>query len=113
MYTYKGNLELYYETGFEGTHACILHDDRGIIDNKYHSLEWSVWFKDGDYLTVFDKDNSILWKSELVNNKKLILEHKCIIDYIPMGVDLKEWIRWFKEELKAEVITPNPVLAQK
>lgn len=125
--TYKGNLELYYETGMEGCHAPILHDDRGIYkapgynkdtkkwdgpDEEFHSFNWTMWFKGGEHLKVFE-NNKIIFDGIVTKDRQKIRDFKYALGFIPKEVEILEWLRWFQHELRAEILTDELVDAEK
>lgn len=127
VYTYKGILTLYYETGMEGIWAGILADDRGwskgpCFNNEtkqydgpeqdYHDLNWSHWFKKhGDHLTVYNEDGTVKWSGDIVIDRKATIEKR--FQLIPKGIDPAEWISWFQKELRAEVRTKKRMTGDK
>lgn len=125
-YTYSGNLELYYETGFEGCHSVTLHDDRGITkgpsfnnnsqkwdgpEMDFHNLGWSVFFRGGEYLKVFE-DGKVIWEGTLTKSRHKLMKIKYALSFIPEEVDTAIWVEWLKKELRAEISTNQPVLAE-
>lgn len=121
-YEYTGNLEFYYETGFESV-ASILHDDRGIDEKGYKSLSWAVFFNPGDYLQVFkdDKENEdeVVWEGLLIRDFEKLKDH---IELNPdksvqnhcffQDITEEQWVDWFSNNYRAKVFTTRPVLAQ-
>jgi len=127
LYHYIGNLEFYHETGMECL-APILHDNRGITkapsfnngtkkwdgpEMEYKSLSWSVWFNGGEYLKVYNEDNSVLWEGPLTKDRFKMIEKKYNYAFLPKEISFEVWYSWFCKELKAEVFTNKPVTAEK
>lgn len=123
-YKYSGNLELYYETGFEGMHAVILHDDRGNhvgpkYDNPnetmtYKSLSWAHFFSKRDpiYLVVQDPDGKEIFRGHVYNDRQKLHQTDYHISFAPVQVELKDWMSWVLNEYRATVFTDDPVLSE-
>ena len=121
LHKYEGILELYYETGMEGCHAVIFHDDRGNHEgphwdtkNKpnekfmYRSLAWSIWF--GQRLClynirIFNKRNKVVYEGPLTKDKRAIAKFKYRLSFIPKEISLKRWLTILKKEYRAELYT--------
>jgi len=125
-YTYSGTLEFYFETGMEGL-SSNLHDDRGWHESpswnnetqkqdgpveKYKSLEWSVFLRGGEYLTIFDKEDKVLWEGLLLRDTKACADKDYRHHFLPQRIPYKDWLKWCQEEFRAEVNTNEPVLAE-
>ena len=125
-YKYSGNLEFYYETGFEGCQAVILHDDRGITKSpdfnnetgkwdgplkEFKSLGWAVFLKGGEYLKVFENDK-IIWEGSLTKSRVKMAKMNYSLSFIPEEVDTQTWVDWFTRELHAEISTNISALAE-
>jgi len=111
---YVGNLETYWETGYEDTHLAMLHDDRGLHgeDNKYHSLSWAYTFNNGDVLIVYDKEGKeVEWEGKITKDRAKTWVG--FLSFYPEEVAKETWELWFKEERRAKVqaikkIEPDP-----
>jgi len=125
-HTYKGTLEFYFETGMEGM-SSNLHDDRGWHESpefnndtkkwdgpltKFKSLEWSVFLRGGEYLTVFDKEDTIVWEGLLLRDTEACAARDYSLHFLPQRIPYGDWVKWCQEEYKAEVNTNEPVLAE-
>jgi len=122
---YSGTLEFYFETGMEGL-ASTLHDDRGWHEEhafnndtkewdgpltKFKSLEWSVFMKGGEYLTVFDKDHQVIWEGLLLRDIKAVKDKQYRHHFLPQNIPYEDWVKWCQKEYRAEIQTNEPVLA--
>jgi len=117
LHKYVGNLEPYYETGFEGCHMIMLHDDRGLRpgpkwDNpaetmNYHSLEWAVVFDKKGYFkaNIFDKEGKLVYEGKLTMDRKKVAETQYRASFIPQEIDTKTWFKYVREEYRAEIYT--------
>jgi len=127
VYTYKGILELYYETGYEGCYAVILHDDRGNYQSpgfnnatkkwdgpleNFRSLEWSVFMRGGETATIWSPRGHILYKGPLTKDKSKLIEMNYRIAFAPKELSIKRWMKYLTKEYKAEIVTEEPVLAE-
>jgi len=125
-YTYSGTLEFYFETGMEGL-ASTLHDDRGWHESpswnnetkkndgpleRYKSLEWSIFMRGGEYLTVFDKDDSVLWEGLLLRDTEATKDKDYRHHFLPQRIPYVDWVKWCQGEYRAEIQTNEPVLAE-
>lgn len=123
-YTYKGNLEFYFETGFECS-AVILHDDRGLHKSpsfnnatqnfdgpemEFKSISWATFIHGGEFLRVF-KDGQVLWEGTLTKDRLKMVNTNFVLSFIPKEVPFDTWVSWFEGELRAEIMTDTPVLA--
>ena len=120
LHKYEGILELYYETGME-CQGTIFHDNRGNSiephwDTKnhpnetrtYRSLEWSIWFGSKVclyYIKIFDKDNNMVYEGPLTKDKKKIIAVNYNYSFIPQEINTKDWIKYCREEYRAELHT--------
>ena len=127
-YTYSGTLEFYFETGMEGL-ASTLHDDRGCYEKpswnnetktndgppmECKSLEWSTFLSGGEYLTVFDGEGDvILWEGLLLRDLEATADTGYRHHFLPQRIPYKDWIKWCQKEYRAEILTNEPVLAEK
>ena len=117
LHKYVGNLEAYYETGMEGTHLIILHDDRGLHPGPkydgsgetmmYHSLAWSVVFDKKGYFAanIFDKEGNLVYEGRLTMDRHKVAEAGYRASFIPKEIDTKTWFKYIREEYRAEVYT--------
>lgn len=125
-HTYKGTLEFYFETGMEGL-SSIVHDDRGWYEapsfnndtkkmdgpkERYKSLEWGVFIKGGEYLTVFDNDDEIIWEGLLLRDTLAVKDKGYRHHFLPQRVSYEDWSEWCNKEYKVEIQTNEPVLAE-
>lgn len=123
-YTYSGNLETYYETGYEGMSAAILSDDRGNHeapkwDNPkemmtYKSLEWAHFFDKhaAQHLQVRGPDGKEVFNGVVTQDRHKVVEFDYKLSFIPKEVSIDDWIIWLTKEYKAVVRTNRPALAQ-
>lgn len=121
-YTYSGNLETYYETGYEGMSAVILSDDRGNHeapkwDNPkemmtYKSLEWAHFFDKHatQYLQVFDPDGKEIYNGPITLDRKKLSDLDFRLSFVPKEVPVADWITWITKEYKATVWSDKPAL---
>jgi len=125
-YSYSGTLEFYFETGMEGLSSNV-HDDRGWHESpswnndtqkndgpveKYKSLEWSVFLKGGEYLTILDKEEKIIWEGLLLRDTEACAAKGYRHHFLPQRIPYEDWVKWCKEEYRAVVDTNEPVLAE-
>jgi len=125
-YTYTGTLEFFFETGMEGL-ASILHDDRGWYEKpswnnetkkedgpvaRYKSLEWSTFIRGGEYLTVYDKDDKVIWEGLLLRDTEACAKQDYRLHFLPQRISYEDWVEWCQKEYKAEILTNEPVLAE-
>jgi hypothetical protein len=106
------------ETGTEGGHWAF-QDKKHIHppDKEYPTLRWDyegLWvLKDGDRLTIYEKDGSgrIVWEGEIkLHNHPLFTESAggMWIHADQEGIDRKIWSRWFHQEYPARLtLGPN------
>jgi hypothetical protein len=110
-HVYEGDLEFYFETGFESL-ASILCDDRGVDSQGFKTLNWAVFFNGGEFLQVYKK-NKLIWEGVLVRDFKRIMNPKRKHTFTPfVGISDKKWIEWFKEGHRGVVSTLKPVFAE-
>jgi hypothetical protein len=117
LHKYVGELEAYYETGMEGCHLIMLHDDRGLrpgpkwddptVTMNYHSLEWGVVFDKRAYFAanIYDKDGNLVYEGKLTMDRKAISAANNIASFIPKEINTKEWFKYVREGYRAEVFT--------
>lgn len=128
-YTYSGNLELYWEQGFEGHDCVILHDDRGLhtgptFNNEtkkwdgppmqYKNICWAHFFdvKSNDHLTVYDKYGQVIYEGRVSQAKRsmnYISDHHSI-SFIPDQIKKEDWLHWITQEFRAKVVTSKPCI---
>jgi hypothetical protein len=127
IYRYEGKLELFYEQGME----CLmpaLHDNRGIRkspsfnnetkkcdgpEQEFHSIEWLLDFKGGEYIEVFDTNDIVLYSGSLTKDKKEIIKHSYNYSFIPKEIDFLTWHSWCSQNFKAVIFTNKLIDAQK
>ena len=122
MNIYKGILEAYYETGYEGCNLLILQDYRGMIKNPNHdpskpdsypnipvfySIEWAAVMSHGDYLIVYKKasESEIEWEGIISKDRLQMMKRNFRVSFIPKEVKYDTWLKWFIEKRKAEIRT--------
>jgi len=117
LHKYVGVLEAYYETGMEGCHMMMLHDDRGLrsgpkwddptVTMNYHSLEWGVVFDKKSYFAanIFDKEGNLVYEGKLTMDRKKVAEANYAASFIPKEIDTKTWFKYFREDYRAEIFT--------
>lgn len=124
---YEGELLLYHETGMEGIEFA-LHDSRGVKikrdfnnesgkwdgpERQFNSIEWTHFISDGDHIKVFEKDGSVAFEGRLTRDReKMAKARPYRIFFAPREIELKEWARYFNENLKAQIWSERPVLAE-
>ena len=91
----EGKLEFFYETGMDGI-AGILNDCQ---KNGYDSL---YFLEEGDFLRVYDEDNSVLWEGNI--DKKMAEMYS---EYFNTGSRDRKWLKMFYDQRKAELIKPD------
>lgn len=125
-YKYTGNLEFYYETGFEHN-AIILHDNRGLkkspgfnnVTKKwdgpietFKSIEWAVFLRGGEFITVWNPENKIVYKGFISKDRLKLAEHNYVYGFLPEEIDANDWLLWCQNQYKAEIETNEPVYAE-
>jgi len=126
-HTYTGTLEFYFETGMEGV-SCNVHDDRGWHESpswnnetkkmdgpneSYKSLEWSVFIRGGEYLTIFGDKEEIIWEGILFRDTNPSKDkHHYHHHFLPLDISYADWFKWCNKEYRAEIQTNEPVLAE-
>jgi hypothetical protein len=117
LHKYEGRLEAYYETGMEGMHLIMLHDNRGLKPGPdwqdpsktimYHSLEWGVAFDKRGYFAanIYDKDDKLVYEGRLTFDRHKIAEAGYRASFIPKEIDTVTWFKYVREEYRAEVYT--------
>lgn len=117
LHKYVGTLEAYYETGMEGCHLIMLHDDRGLRpgpkwDNpaeimNYHSLEWAVVFDKKGYFAanIYDKEGNLVYEGKLTMDRQKVIKAKHQASFIPKEIPTKTWFEYVRKEYKAEIFT--------
>ena len=87
----KGHLEAYWEQGWEGRiEFCFFDTDRKEL----------LVLKNGDRLTIYTKDNSVLWSGEIRFVRRAWFDrHQLNADIWSgskqKGVSYKNWLAWF------------------
>ena len=108
LHKYVGTLEAYYETGMEGSHLIIVHDDRGINAQGFKSLDWAVSLADkfGYFAAnIFDKDGNMVYTGTLTQDKRMVSQHDYRASFIPEEIDVKTWFLYLREEYRIELFT--------
>jgi hypothetical protein len=117
LHKYVGVLEAYYETGMEGMHLIMLHDDRGLrpgpkyddptVTMNYHSLEWGLVFDKKNYFAanIFDKEGNLVYEGKLTMDRKKVVDAGYRASFIPKEIDIGTWFKYIREEYRAEVYT--------
>lgn len=114
-HSYEGSLSFYWETGFEGSMASIVEDDRGLHEDGFHrSLSWAVFIQGGEYLEVYN-DEKIVWEGILIRDFERIFNKDRKPYFMGYGIEDKQWEDWFgsNEPLyRGKIYTNKPVLAE-
>jgi hypothetical protein len=110
----RGLVYFYSETGTEGG-SWAFQDSRFIFPptQEFPEGQWSYEglhiLEDGDYLTIYSKDNpaEIVWSGKISLRKHPSFAKSVFGLWIhadQKGVDRKTWARWFVEEYPAKLI---------
>ena len=98
----QGQLEAYWEQGWEGSIAFAFYD----LKNKQ-----LIFLHNGQGLTIYDVDDKILWSGKLQFVKRGFFEKHSLAANIwsetkQKGVSYADWMAWFwqKPHLKAKLI---------
>ncbi|AFY37905.1 hypothetical protein Lepto7376_1565 [[Leptolyngbya] sp. PCC 7376] len=98
----KGQLEAYWEQGWEGSIAFTFYD----VNN--HQL---IFLQNGQTLTIYNRYDTILWSGKLQFVKRGFFEKHSLEANIwsetkQKGVSYGDWMAWFwqKPPLKAKLI---------
>lgn len=117
LHKYEGRLEAYYETGMEGCHLIMLHDNRGLKPGPdwqdpsktimYHSLEWGVAFDKRGYFAanIYGKDDKLVYEGRLTMDRHKVAAANYTASFIPVEIDTETWFKYIREEYRAEVYT--------
>ena len=117
LHKYVGNLEAYYETGMEGMHLIMLHDDRGLrpgpkwddptVTMNYKSLDWGVVLDKKGYFAanIFDKEGNLVYEGRLTMDRKKVAEAEYRASFVPAEIDIITWFKYIREEYRAEIYT--------
>ena len=104
----KGVCHLHSETGKEGGYWAF-QDSRHIsADGRHWSYNGLHVLKDGDRLTIFDKENpkQIVWSGEIsLIQHPLFSQHAfgMWIHADQKGIEREKWATWFFKEYPAEL----------
>ncbi len=109
----NGVLEAYWEQGWEGRiEYCFFPDSA-----KQQTSRGPQFIKEGQYLRIFAPDGAILWSGKIrfKYRKKWLffyqrheLPNEIWHDLTQKGVPYKDWIAWFWNGLRAELLCDEP-----
>ncbi|HUC94506.1 MAG TPA: hypothetical protein VMR19_00675 [Candidatus Saccharimonadales bacterium] len=114
LLSYKGFLEFYTETGTEGAYWAF--QDERFINEKNSSYEGLRILRNGDELTIYDKEEPerVIWKGVISLTSFTCFKESVFNLWIhndQVGTEREMWAKWFIDgnpaELTTKVEAPN------
>jgi hypothetical protein len=123
MHEFEGHLDVHTEQGCGM--SVILQDNRGIRPNPdydpkattypqcvpaWHSLSYSVFFRGGEEIEVYNDDGSVEFRGTITRDRKAMSQNNYL--FMPKEVTSAKLIQWINEKRKAKVWSQDPPIAE-
>lgn len=113
LLSYKGFLEFYTETGTEGAYWAFQNER--FINEKNWSYEGLHILRNGDELTIYDKDEPerVIWKGIISLTSPTCFKESVFNLWIhndQVGTERETWAKWFIDGNPAELTTKAEAL---